>query len=172
MNSVENKFKSEFGWSITLPAGWEPLSSTPNVALAPAAFAASSDPSLSMTWMALEPAVDADVLSKFTSLTMLEGTASIEETLDVVQRLWPIIGDVTESQIVRLADSMMALEVIENFYQPGTQEIKKGYQLIFYASVEDGGPLVMQRICFYAPMNKFIASIEQVRAAARSFQFE
>lgn len=172
MNSVENKYKSELGWSITLPAGWEALSSTPNVSLAPVAFASGSDPSLSLTWMALEPAVDADVLSKFESLAMLEGTAPIEETLDVVQRLWPTIGEVTEAQIVQIADSTMALEVVENFYQPGTQEIKKGYQLIFHASLEDGGPPVMQRLCFYAPINKFIASIEQVRNAARSFQFE
>lgn len=177
MNSVDNKYKSELGWSITLPAGWEPLSSAANVALAnialaPVAFAAASDSSLSMTWMALEPAVDADVLSKFTSLTMLEGTAPLEETLDVVQRLWPAIGDITEARIVELADSTTALEVVENFYQPGTQEIKKGYQLIFYASLEDGGSPVMQRLCFYAPMNKFIASIEQVQAAARSFQLD
>lgn len=173
MNSVENKYRSELGWSITLPAGWEPLSSTPsNVTLAPVAFAASSDPSLSMTWMALEPAVDSDVLSKFESLTMREGTAPVEETLDVVQRLWPTIGDITEAQIVQLADSTLAVEVVENFYQPAAQEIKKGYQLIFYASLEDGGSPVMQRLCYYAPMNKFIASIEQVRNAARSIQFE
>jgi len=120
----------------------------------------------------MEPPVDANVLSKFESLTMLEGTAPIQETLDVMQRLWPAIGEVTEAQIVPLSDSTLALEVIENFYQPGTQEIKKGYHLIFYSSLDSDGSPVMQRLCFYAPMNKFIALIEQVRSAARSFQID
>lgn len=171
MTVVGQEYKSELGWHLTLPSGWERLDTAGGdelVAVPPVAFGYSHDWSLSFSWMVLSPA-DRETIGWFSTLTMSAGPLSSEQAASVIQKLSPTIGDVERAGVIELEDGTMAMEVEESFFEHGSSVVKKGYQLIFPFFSGPGEMARLQRICFYAPAPQFMDHIDDVRESARSF---
>ena len=176
MTAVDEQYRSEYGWSILLPEGWERLPTAGNGATLtiapPVVFASSKDWTLALTWMVESHPTQPKILEAFLNATMLEGTAPVTEVQPVVQRIWPPIGEITEAEVVQLPDGSRALETLEEFDQGSSGEPKEGYQLILSINSGPGTPAYFQRLCFYAPGRSFLQHIDHVRRSARSFHYD
>lgn len=116
MCPVKSEYKSELGWSIALPGGWEPLDTEGGdelVAAPPVAFACKDDWSLTFTWMIQSQPLDQDTIMHFQNLVIMPGAVSIDEAATVVQGVSSTAGEVDNAEAIELADGTIALEVEE-----------------------------------------------------------
>jgi len=172
---ADQEYSSEFGWVITLPAGWQNLQpgGDPNAPVPhhPIVFASADNWALSLTWMIAAGPVDKGIASDFLTRTMLEGPIDPSAVQRTVQEIFPAIGEINEAIVVKLPDGSKALELLETYWEAGSGQIKRGYQLILPLRAGLEKAVTFQRLCFYAPRKEFSQRVAEVRKAARSFHY-
>jgi len=172
MPVMQDDYVSEYGWVMIPPAGWEKLPNSDAPVLAvhrPIVFSSLDDPDLSMTWMVAGHAVKEAAAQRFKDVTG-NPDATAEDLIAIAPAIFPMIGRADSCEVVILADGSRAIEVIESYGQDDTGEGSNGYQLMWPLRGA-GVDQVFQKLCFYAPADKFAENLPQVRQAARSFYY-
>jgi hypothetical protein len=166
-----NKYSSEYGWSISLPQEWvaKPSPAGALTPFNPIAFVRDSNVDVRIIWMVrTQPVAERAVADFAAMLAMPPGPADLIVTPSIVNPIFPLIGEADEATIIALSDGMHALETVETYtYDSATH---RGYQLILPLTQPTQDVTVYQRLCFYALKTLFNQQLEEVRAAARSFQ--
>jgi hypothetical protein len=172
MNALKNRYKTEYGWSIKLPPDWERLGgSIPGVLVITQAivFAKMGESSTSLTWMVRSYPVQEAIVREFEQLTAEDAFPDKDTVSEIVNAVFPLIGQLDDASIGTLGDGARVLETIESYTEG---ELKHGYQMIFPLQLLQGEPRTFQRICFYAPNGVFQRNLTDVRNAARSFRYD
>lgn len=176
------EFTSDFGWTISLPPGWEKLDDIGSVSLTgckPVVFSTPSDWSVAITWMRSPRPWPSEVVSKFHKITALDGPVPLEEADAFVKTVFSTAGTVTEARVVNLDNGERGLEIIE-FIGTGFQP-RCGYQMIVAVPVRDhrvrsavsGGKSessYFERLVFYAEAPKFAQMLGSVRQSCTNFK--
>lgn len=166
---------SEFGWSISLPEGWYRQEGTgTDLVLTetyPITFASKDYPSCSLTWMAATGDTKPDTVSRFQVMSFMKGPVDPYDATALCNQIFPLLGELSAAEMIRLADNTDAFEVVET-YSRG-EENRVGYQLIFplYRG-GPGEPFNFQRLCFYCSEEQWEKGSDTVKAIARSFKQE
>jgi hypothetical protein len=172
MNVVNDRIKTEYGWSMNIPAGWERLGEwVPGVmALTQAiVFAKSDETSISLTWMVRSYPVTEETVAAFTDATIHQEAPDGDTVAAIVNSIFPLIGNLDNAFIGTLADGTRVIETLESYAEG---QIKCGYQMLMPLNLPDDYSPTFQRICFYAPQDAFERYLPDVRSAARSFRYD
>ncbi len=171
MPVAQDQYASEYGWVMSAPQGWEPLPLPPGPAISlnsPVVFSCTDDSDLSLTWMVAGHPSTEVVARRFLPVTQGQRLATAD-LIEIAPAIFPLIGTPDSCEIVELADGSRAIEVIETYLED--DEKKNGYQLILPLVDGSDCPRTFQRLCFYAPADKFSGNLAKVRSAARSFHY-
>lgn len=175
MNKVNEKYKSEFGWTMTLPPSWRRLArKNPDVYAPVAVFSTPEDWKLSLTWMASRKKSDDDALIAFDSATMIEGVIDVGDAKNAAAQIFPLLGEVVKARSVELPDGKRALEIVEIICSDDSSKVNKvSYSLILPRRQRGQyrNKLHFQKLSFIAPPETFHNQIRAVAKAARSFHY-
>jgi hypothetical protein len=166
-------YASQYGWTMKLPPGWEPMPRSEGPVIAvhrPVVFNNVGDPDTSLTWMIASHPMSEEVSNKFVT-AMKETNPTQQDLLEIAPKIFPVIGTIDSCEMITLPDGARALEVIETYYDEGSDERNHGYQLMLPLKNAKNYPRVFQRLCFYAPAAVFNNNCNAVRASARSFHY-
>lgn len=177
MNVLNDRFKSDYGWSMSPPQNWVRLrDSSGEPVLSPSKAVSFANPNnwdAYMAWMTRGFPVSQEVAQAFAS-TVTSSSLTQDGISQLVNAIFPLIGSPDRAAVINLEDGSKALEVTETYNEDG--EVKRSYQLIFprYQSRTDqsGYPDMFQRISYYAPDGLFKQHLEEVQRAARSFKYD
>lgn len=170
MNAIEERYKSEYGWSINLPENWTRLSGSRIGVMSsvPAVkFAKREDWDIAFAWIVRPYPVADSVVTDFAETVV--GTLDKNAAANVVKSTFSLVGEIDEARIAIL-DGVHALEVLESYEEDG--KTKRGYQLIMPLVVSDHPVDSFQRLCFYAPQDDFAEHLADVIAAVHSFKYD
>ncbi len=166
-------FVSEYGWSMRVPQGFEQRKSGGGhnslVKFEPISFSSTADRSTMLTWMVSGDSTDEDTALQFLAVTSAPGPIPLLDALQACCRIFPPIGQIDEAVVVELPDGRRGLELLETFSQPGSSDVRRGYQLIVADIRGQLRTAHFERLCFYAPESAFDRLIDDVRDAARTF---
>lgn len=174
--SVQPQYKSEYGWSMSLPMNWRLLPTSNGPALTsnrPVVVCNEDNTDLWLTWTVASHPVDEKLALDFLAIILAQQPSS-KDVAAVAPTIFPVIGKIEMCEVVQLSDGNRAIEVIERYNEDGSDETKYGYQLIMsFTSTKDFTKTapVFQRLCFYAPAVEFRKHIADVRDSARSFHY-
>ncbi len=164
-------YVSERGFSIRLPEGWERMEDSGSPALTinkAEVFYDRDNWSLCLTWMKSGFPPDEAAGREFDSLVTRAGALTRDEVARVIQRIFPLIGELDHWEVASTADERPALETSESFSGTEGTGLQRGYQLLFRS--RHARRALFERLCFYAPAPEFDKNIESIRRAARSVQ--
>ncbi|MDZ4837937.1 MAG: hypothetical protein SGJ27_29480 [Candidatus Melainabacteria bacterium] len=175
MNKVSEKYKSEFGWSMTLPPSWKRLArKNPDVYAPVAVFSTPEDWTLSLTWMASRKKSDDDALIAFDSATMIPGALELTDAKQTAAQIFPLLGEIVRATAVQLPDGKRALELVEIICTDDAKKVKKVCYSLILPRRQRGeyrNKLHFQKLSFIAPPDVFHEQIQTVVKAARSFHY-
>lgn len=175
MKKVSEKYKSEFGWAMTLPPSWKRLSRrNPDVYAPVAVFSTPEDWSLSLTWMASRKKSDDDALIAFDSATMMAGPIDVNDAKKAVAQIFPLLGEIVKAKTIELPDGKRALELVEIICTNDESKVNKVCYSLILPRRQRGeyrNKLHFQKLSFIAPPEVFHEQIRTVVKAARSFHY-
>jgi len=176
MKKTGDSYKSEFGWSITLPETWKRLTRrNPDDRTPVAVFSTPQDWSLALTWMIDKNQSDDETLTAFDTATMIPGRLQIEEGIEVAQKLFPRLGEVVRVTSIKLPDGKRALEIFEIILSKDESKVEKvSYSLVLPRRKrgEYRNKVHLQRLSFVAPPQTFHERIHEIARTARSFHYK
>lgn len=176
MSTTSHLYKSSFGWVMSLAPGWQCLTSdiipdskqpVSNVVT----FFPSQDSLVSLSWMYTIKSVPEAVSSAFVRGTTTTGPRNPAEAASLIESIYPLLGTITNSQVLLLLDGSRALELEESFVQEATGEDKNSYQLIFPIHGRPTSPVRFQRLCLYATQPVYKLWANDAINTARSFHY-
>jgi hypothetical protein len=173
MAIISERYKSEYGWSISLPVDWVRLGGDTRgvFSASPAVkFANRANWEIALAWIVRSHPVDPDTLTTFNESVSRTGIVDIEAATAVVNSVFACIGKLDGANALALEDGASALEVIESYTEDG--ETKRGYQVILPVVDQTNPAIMFQRLCFYAPEPQFTQNLGDVRAAIQSFRYD
>lgn len=178
--ATTTEYRSEYGWTISLPAGWEKLEDVGSASLTgckPVVFSTPQDWSVAITWMRSPRPWPRDVVVRFDTLTATDGPVPVSEADAFLKVVFGTAGTVTEARTLTLNTGERGLEVIE-FIGSGVTP-RCGYQLVT-AVPEDrldpalllstGAASYFDRVVFYADAAKFGKMLVQVRETCQKYR--
>ncbi|MCA9800980.1 MAG: hypothetical protein KC777_03285 [Cyanobacteria bacterium HKST-UBA02] len=166
----QTQFVSPAGWQLVLPDGWEPLEAveaesevgeTLLVPVPPMVFAFSKDWSLKMSWK-VDITVASSLMEVFQDLTILSGPARMPDTLNLLERLGVVRGEVVESNVLTLPGGEQALSVEETL-DGDTSRLAFHFLLPYYKRPFETPAL--QEFFFSAPEEYYYQHIDALKAA-------
>lgn len=171
MAVTQDRYQSNYGWAMSVPAGWQLLPSSPGQVLAahrPVVFCNDENYDLWLTWMVAAHPIKVEVVEKFEAVVKSDNPQQADLAA-LAPTLFPVIGKIDSCELVALADGARAIEVVETYEEEDGR--KGGYQLILPLRDVPGMTRVFQRVCFYAPWADFDRHLPDIRQAARSFRY-
>jgi hypothetical protein len=162
-------YVSELGWAISMPPDWRELQPAEE-GYDSAVLSRIDNPAISLTWMVSQITEQA-AADKFQTLTLSEGTKSPKETESLLERIFPLLGSVSKSSVLELADRSYAIETEEILSDSFGNVETKGYQLVARLNSSYHKGPVFQRLCFYAPPEQFETWLPSIREMVRSFHY-
>jgi hypothetical protein len=180
---TSSEFMSDYGWTISLPPGWEKLEDLGAVTLTgfkPVVFSSPKDWSVAITWMRSPRPWTPDVVAGFHQLIAMDGPVPLDDADAFVKTVFGTAGTVTEARTVTLNTGERGLEIIE-FIGSGFAP-KCGYQMIVAVPVPRNNVALpsmltgetpssyFERLVFYSDPTKFGQLLSPVRESCRNFK--
>ncbi|MGD9683391.1 MAG: hypothetical protein AB7W16_19675 [Candidatus Obscuribacterales bacterium] len=173
------QFVSPAGWQLVLPDGWEPLAGFEAEAEAeaeaeigeavlvpvpPIVFAFSKDWSLKMSWK-VDITAAPSLVEVFQDLIVLSGPARMPDTLNLLERLGVVRGEVVEASVLTLPGGERALSV-EEALDGDPSRLAFHFLLPYYKQPFEAPAL--QEFFFSAPEEYYYQHIDALKAALNS----